>query len=70
MTDLIKIVVRYADYRVVKGYSRDFFPNKSSFHLELIADGNRGKVSEINMRDLKAVFFVRDFFRLIPRATI
>lgn len=61
MTDLIKIVVRYADYRVVKGYSRDFFPNKSSFHLELIAEGDKGKIREIHMKDLKSVFFVRDF---------
>ena len=61
MTDLIKIVVRYADYRVVKGYSRDFFPNKSSFHLELIAEGYKGKIREVHMKDLKAVFFVRDF---------
>jgi hypothetical protein len=61
MTDLIKIIVRYADYRVVKGYSRDFFPNKSLFHLELIAAGHKGEISEVHMKDLKAVFFVRDF---------
>jgi hypothetical protein len=61
MTNIIKIIVRYADYRVVKGYSRDFFPNKSSFHLELIAEGDKGKIREVQMKDLKAVFFVRDF---------
>jgi hypothetical protein len=61
VTDLIKIVVRYADYRVMKGYARDFFPNKSSFHLELIAEGHKGEVIKVHMSDLKAVFFVRDF---------
>lgn len=61
MTDIIKMVVRYADYRVVKGYSRDFFPNKSLFHLELISEDYRGQVREIHMKDLKAVFFVKDF---------
>jgi hypothetical protein len=42
MTDITKIVVRYAYYRVVKGYSRDFFPNKSLFHLELITEDYKG----------------------------
>ena len=59
--ELIKIVIRYADYRVVKGYTHDFFPNKSSFHLELISDYNKGKVIEVQLKDLKSVFFVRDF---------
>ena len=45
MTELIKIVTRYGDYRVIKGYSRDFFPNKPSFHLELITGKNKGRES-------------------------
>jgi len=59
--ELIKIVARYADYGVIKGYTHDFFPNKSSFHLQLIAEKHKDKVIEVHLKDLKAVSFVRDF---------
>jgi len=59
--ELIKVVIRYADGRVVKGHTRDFFPNKSSFHLEVIFGDSEGKAIEVQLNDLKAVFFVRDF---------
>jgi hypothetical protein len=59
--ELIKVVIRYADGRVVKGHTRDFFPNKTSFHLEVVSDGSDGKVIEVQLSELKAVFFVRDF---------
>ena len=55
-----KVVIRYADGRVLKGYVPDFFPNKDRFHLH--ADpGTPGQGTEIFVKDLKAVFFVRDF---------
>jgi hypothetical protein len=57
----IKIVVRYADGRTVKGYTQDFFPNKSLFHLHLFNSGANAESTEILLQDLKAVFFVRDF---------
>jgi hypothetical protein len=56
----IKVVVRYADGRVLKGFTQDFFPNKDRFHLHPV-EGTPGKGIEIRIRDLKAVFFVRDF---------
>ncbi len=59
--ELVKVVVRYADGRVLKGYTRDFFPNKSEFHLEAISDINQGRIMEIRLNDLKAIFFVKDF---------
>jgi hypothetical protein len=59
--ELIKVVIRYADGRVVKGHTRDFFPNKTSFHLEVVSDGSDGKVIEVQLPEVKAVFFVRDF---------
>jgi hypothetical protein len=59
--ELIKVVIRYADGRVVKGYTRDFFPNKSSFHLELFSGDRKGEVIEVQLQELKAVFFVKDF---------
>lgn len=56
-----KIVVRYADGRLLKGYSRDFYPNKPHFHLFSADAGLSGKAVEVQISDLKAVFFVRDF---------
>ena len=58
-----KIVVHYADGRIKKGYSYDFYPNKPCFYLLPLVAGfsfsdERVKVP---MEDLKAVFFVRDF---------
>lgn len=52
-----KVVVKCKDNTVVKGRTTDFFPNKAQFHLEEI----NGKISEISLEDLKAVFFVKDF---------
>lgn len=59
--DPIKIVVRYADGKIKKGYSQDFFPNKPVFHLTKNHEGNPQNPEEIRVADLKAVFFVRTF---------
>lgn len=56
-----KIVVRYADGRLIKGYSHDFYPNKPVFHLFPAVGASHGEGSEVRVKDLKAVFFVRDF---------
>jgi hypothetical protein len=59
--ELIKVVIRYADGRLVKGYTRDFFPNKTSFHLEVVYGDSKGNVIGVELQELKAVFFVKDF---------
>jgi hypothetical protein len=59
--ELINVVVRYADGRIIKGYTRDFFPNKTSFHLEVVYGDSKGHVREVELQELKAVFFVKDF---------
>jgi len=57
----VKVVVHFADHRLVKGFTQDFFPNKQIFHLYPV-DATEPKDSvEIMIRDLKAIFFVRDF---------
>jgi hypothetical protein len=56
----IKVVVRYADGRVVKGMTQDFFPNKDRFHLRSDTTASE-EPAEVLIRDLKAVFFVKDF---------
>jgi hypothetical protein len=55
-----RIVARFQDGRVMKGVSADFVPTKGHFHLT--PDAAPGvKPIQIQMADLKAVFFVRDF---------
>ena len=53
-----KVVARYTDGKVIRGFTQDFYPNKDRFHL--ILDDNRRTV-EVPVPRLKAVFFVRDF---------
>ena len=58
MSETMKVVVRAADGKVLKGTTQDFFPNRASFHL--IPTGG-GPSIEVRARQLKAVFFVKDF---------
>jgi hypothetical protein len=58
--ETLKVVARYIDGRIVKGLSQDFFPNKDRFHV-YPADKSSGEAAEIFLKELKAVFFVRDF---------
>jgi hypothetical protein len=53
-----KIVIRYADGRIEKGTTQDFSPNKDVFH---ISNRENGEHQKIIIKDLKAVFFVKDF---------
>lgn len=55
---LNKIVVRYADGRIAKGTTENFFPNKALFHL---TENGTGVRQEISVHDLKAIFFVKSF---------
>jgi hypothetical protein len=55
-----KVVVHYANGEVIKGFTQDFFPNKNLFHLFRATDPT-GEAIEVLMKDLKAIFFVRDF---------
>ncbi len=58
--ELIKVVARYRDGRLVKGFTRNFFANKDCFHVSP-PDDPYGEPKAILMKELKAVFFVRDF---------
>ncbi|MGE5789814.1 MAG: DUF6982 domain-containing protein [Syntrophaceae bacterium] len=57
----VKVVVRYADGKVVKGYTQDFFPNKDRFHLQPQQKSSGQDTQQILIKDLKAIFFVKDF---------
>ena len=56
-----KIVVHQADGTVLKGYSQDFSPTAQQFHIRRDAVGGSDPGQRVMMRDLKAIFFVRDF---------
>ena len=56
----IKVVVRYGDGRLIKGFTEDFFPNKERLHL-IPASNPSGGTIEVSIKDLKAIFMVRDF---------
>ena len=56
-----KIVIRYADKRIQKGITIDFAPNKENFHVTPVGSKPGDKPLEVSIKDLKAVFFVKDF---------
>lgn len=59
--DPVKVVVRYVDGTIIKGYTLDFFPNKGHFHMQPLDQSAGQEPLKIGVKDLKAVFFVRDF---------
>jgi hypothetical protein len=57
----VKIVARFVDGGIKKGYSQDFFPNKPVFHLHSDPSAPGKAQEEIPLSKLKAVFFVKSF---------
>jgi len=55
-----KVVVRYANGRVIKGFTQNFSPSKDRFHLFSVNKLSREAI-EVFLKELKAVFLVRDF---------
>ena len=55
-----KVVARFADGRMVKGMTADFFPAKGTFHVNVGTNPAEAKPVEVQTKDLKALFFVKD----------
>ncbi len=55
---LNKIVVHFLDSRLLKGTTDDFTPDKRLFHL---VANETNKNHEIDIDDIKAIFFVRSY---------
>ena len=55
-----KVVVKYLNGKVIKGFMQNFSPNKDRFHL-IPADKASGGTIEVMVKHLKAIFVVRDF---------
>jgi hypothetical protein len=58
---LNKVVVGFLNGSRVKGYAYDFSPLKDSFNLLPQENPLQGQGIKVAMKDLKALFFVRDF---------
>ena len=59
--ELIKIIARYVDGKIIKGYTFDFFPNKPDFHISPSIFETPKEGNKVLLNELKAVFFVKDF---------
>jgi hypothetical protein len=56
------VVARYRDGKMIRGVTHDFGPQKKGFHVSTVEKHGRtvdGKVFEILLLELKAVFFVK-----------
>jgi hypothetical protein len=56
---LNKVVARYRDGRVLKGYTLNFHPTKRMFHVSTTYSHDED-LAPVRVRDLKALFFVKD----------
>jgi hypothetical protein len=56
-----KIVVRYLDGRLLKGYTNDLPGTKTYFHFASTPHAPQAARISVPIRQVKAVFFVRDF---------
>jgi len=52
-----KVVAKFKNGSIKKGTTSDFFPNKAIFHLKSAT----GEILDINIEELKAVYFVKTF---------
>jgi Family of unknown function (DUF6982) len=57
----LKVVVRFADGRIIKGSTSNFSPDKREFHVIPVYGDTTGESVKTSMRELKAIFFVKDF---------
>lgn len=55
-----KVVARFIDGRTLKGTTSDFVPTKDHFHVAQAEAAPGTRAVDVQMKDLKAVFFVKD----------
>ncbi|MGA2782813.1 MAG: hypothetical protein ABSF13_13005 [Smithella sp.] len=56
-----KVVARFAGGNLIKGTTNDFFSGTEVFHLSILDAPAEEKPFEIYTKNLKALFFVKDF---------
>ena len=55
-----KVVVKYTNGTVAKGFTQNFSPNRDWFYLTPV-DKSSGETIQVFVKRLKAIFIVRDF---------
>ena len=61
MTEGARVVARFLDGRLLKGYTRNFDPQKPVFELFEWGFDDRVEPVHVKVRELKTLFFVRSF---------
>ncbi len=63
MMETAKVVVRFIDGRVIKGYAQNFNPTRPTFHLIEEQTGAllHNQSILLDMKEIKALFFVKSF---------
>lgn len=61
LTRPAKVVARYMDGRILKGHTKNFDPDRPMFDLAVWDAPAGEELRPIRVKDLKAVFFVKDF---------
>lgn len=56
-----RIVARFQDGRLIKGFTTDFLPTKDRFHVFPEETSPGVKPTEVILAELKALFFVKSF---------
>lgn len=56
-----KVVARFVDGRLLRGLTFDFEPSRAHFHINAADAPPGSKPVEVHLKELKALFFVRDF---------
>ncbi len=56
-----KLVVKYKDGRIIKGWVENFKPDRDIFILQPLKEYSDEERLEIKLSELKAIFFVKDF---------
>src|SRR5688572_17544449 len=60
MPERARVVARFLDGRMLKGYTRHFDPRRPAFEM-FEGENESGDPVRVRMQELKAVYFVRDF---------
>lgn len=61
LEQLTKVVAAYLDRRRQRGFTYDFSPLRDSFNLLPPENPLQGGGTRVELKDVKALFFVRDF---------
>lgn len=56
-----RVVARFNDGKILKGYTHDFLPERDSFHLIEYTESGAGDIHDVGTVNLKAIFFVKTF---------